>query len=286
MNPTQNGEHTIIQIFFCNGSFTLPDLDSDSDSNSEGFPFGYKCYMLNVHIAQILDSDPNHQWLLWESESESESESANVNQPLYGKYRNEDDGFMWVHSLNWCFTIVRTDQRLMTTLVPYLTAYSSGWLASSNSSPLSHCTAHTGWRGEGRSLATIVGAAVLLVSPHHWKYQCSMEYTLMACSRTQIRTWTWTRITEGVPNGLKIRTTYSDFTICTVIVDSGIPIPTCATVAIFEMDTICSHGVGDPPSLCMWSETGKGDWNYIRAKAKQISSTLVATKHTTWKSKH
>ena len=35
-----------------NGSFTMPDSDSNSDSYSEGFPFGYNCYMLNVHIAR------------------------------------------------------------------------------------------------------------------------------------------------------------------------------------------------------------------------------------------
>ena len=58
------------------GSFTLPDLDSDS----EGFPFGYNCNMLNIHIAQIQTRNLIPKWL--HSESESEPESSNVNQPL------------------------------------------------------------------------------------------------------------------------------------------------------------------------------------------------------------
>ena len=37
-----------------NGCFTLPDSDSDS----EGFPFGYSCNMLNVHVAQIQTQIP------------------------------------------------------------------------------------------------------------------------------------------------------------------------------------------------------------------------------------
>ena len=56
-----------------NGLFTLSDSDSDSGLGSEGFPFGYNCYMLKVYIALIQTRIPISNGCIGNPESESES---------------------------------------------------------------------------------------------------------------------------------------------------------------------------------------------------------------------
>ena len=61
----------------CSVSFTLPDSDWDSDSNSERFPFGY---MLKVYIAQIQPQIPIPNGCV--GNPSPNLESGNVNEPL------------------------------------------------------------------------------------------------------------------------------------------------------------------------------------------------------------
>ena len=65
-----------------NGSFIL----RDSDSDSEGFLFGYN-FFESLHCTDP-DSDPYPHRLFRESESESKSDSGNVNKPSHCIYDN------------------------------------------------------------------------------------------------------------------------------------------------------------------------------------------------------
>ena len=61
--------------------FILPDLDSNTESDSEGIPHGSHCTMSNVHCTDShSDRYPSLKWV--QLGMESESESGNVNQPL------------------------------------------------------------------------------------------------------------------------------------------------------------------------------------------------------------
>ena len=72
--------------------FTLPDSDTDSNSDSDYKPNGYVtlCGMIHSYCTESdSDSSPNYQTIVMGSESDSvlESGSVNVNKPLNGQAR-------------------------------------------------------------------------------------------------------------------------------------------------------------------------------------------------------